>query len=48
MNTKYIISIGEILFDINPKKGILTLVAHRATGPLIAIGSSRIRISKPL
>ena len=24
MNTKYIISIGEILFDINPKKGILT------------------------
>lgn len=25
MNTKYIISLGEILFDINPKKGLLTL-----------------------
>ena len=25
MNTKYIISIGEILFDINPKRGLLTL-----------------------
>lgn len=25
MNTKYIISLGEILFDANPKKGILTI-----------------------
>lgn len=25
MNTKYIISLGELLFDANPKKGILTI-----------------------
>lgn len=25
MNTKYIVSLGEILFDANPKKGILTI-----------------------